>query len=1170
MIHPLALQVLRQLKKWLVLLGTSCTVTSLAMVAQAWFFAQVMTDCVFYDQSAAMKVPSIIGFLVALAVRLMATYGQERWSQALGSRSVALLRQRIMPHMIEQGIEPPESQGNTVHLLTDGLNQVEAYIARYVPQMMYAVIMPLIMGIAIIDSAYWIGVILLVTVPLIPFFMILIGKQAESMNRQQWERMSFLSGHFLDVLQGLSTLQLLGRSKEQLAVIARLSGEFRDSTLRVLRVAFLSALVLELVSTISTALIAVYLGVTLLYGYIDFFSAFFILLLAPDFYAPFRQLGAAFHTGMAGKTSLIKLAEYLATEGKLLSGGTVQLTEPINTIEFRHADYQYHTGGAVLHDIDLTIRGEDRIMLVGESGAGKTTLAHIVAGFLTPPRNRVFVNGIDLHDLHMEWWRSQIVYVSQRPYIFSGTLRDAIRFGMDASDEEILHACQQAEVYDVVMQKPGGLDYCVGDGGEGLSGGEKQRIALARAFLREGSVLILDEVTAHLDVKTESLLRVALERLMAHKTVILIGHRLQTMEWANTLYIMRHGRIVEHGAYENLVNQGGYFASLVHAGSGRIQWALPENKERPQTERTAVTHPVPDITDVPTSGQAKWSLLFSVLSPARWSLVLALVFAFLTVFMNVGLLSTSAWLLTSAGWHPELVYLGLAIVGVRFFGISRAVCRYFERLTSHRMAFQGLYGLRVWLYSVIEPLGPSLLGRLGAGNILARIMADIETLQFFYLRVLIPPVGAVLLTLCLVVGVSYFSHVLMVPIIMACLIGMIGIPWYVFHYTRQSVTQVAQLESTIKDYASSMLSGLGDIIAYSEVNHALSRLQGYFAQSHQEKANIQEYTNRGNILFIALMHTTVLIVTLWANDYIDGPWYSAWVAAIALGVLAWFEALQPMTIAWHHGYESSVAAGRLQDMKEMPVAVTDGEIQSIRNGDITFTDVSFSYGQQRLALQLLQLTIREGEHVAIVGASGSGKSTIFKLLERFYDYRGSITVGNQELRAFHIETWRSWLGVVSQDTYIFHATLEDNIRMAKPHCSADELRAACKWAKLDDVVNRIGLDTYVGHGGVGLSGGEKQRIALARLYLQNAPIMLLDEPLEGLDPVTRRDIHRALMEHMEGKTGLYITHQLEGLEEMDRILFLQDGQIVEDGTYGELMARRGLFYEYAYLSMASV
>ena len=218
------------------------------------------------------------------------------------------------------------------------------------------------------------------------------------------------------------------------------------------------------------------------------------------------------------------------------------------------------------------------------------------------------------------------------------------------------------------------------------------------------------------------------------------------------------------------------------------------------------------------------------------------------------------------------------------------------------------------------------------------------------------------------------------------------------------------------------------------------------------------------------------------------------------------------------------------------------------------------------------MDIKQGQLIAIVGASGSGKTTLFNMLERLYDYNGSIHVGDVELKDISMDTWRNALGTITQDTYIFHASFGDNIRLARPEATADELEQAIHRASLQNVVDKLsdGIHTIVGSGGHGLSGGERQRVALARLFLRNPQIVLLDEPLEGLDQVTRKALHRDLMHYVEGKTCLYITHQLEGLEQMDRILFMDKGEIVEDGTYEELITLRGHFYEYCYLSMASI
>ena len=1193
MIQRTAFKALLEHKGQLLLLGLTCLVESLSIVGQAWFFGTLINNFIFSENTLQDERYTIIYLGIAIIVRLLAHYVQESVANRLGSAVKATFRKRALAHMFKLGVQHKERHGDVIHMLTDGLEQVDAYVARYIPQILYAIMIPLIMGIAIVDTLPIIGIILIVTVPLIPFFMILIGKQADRLNKEQWERMSFLSGHFLDVLQGITTLKLFGRAKDQIKVIGRLSEEFKDSTLRVLRVAFLSALVLELVSTISTALIAVYLGLTLLDGEIPFFSAFFILLLAPEFYTPFRQLGAAFHTGMAGKTSILKYEEFMNRQPSLPVGGQSKLQGPIQAIEIKDLTFTYEDSENGVQHISLVAKRNSPIMLVGESGAGKSTIAHIIGGFLTAPKGAVTIDGLDVCDIDIDWWRQQITYVSQHPHIMKGTLRDVLSFGMNVSDEEIIAACKEVQLLDVINRQQEGLDTVIGEGGLGLSGGERQRVALARAFLRKGQVLILDEVTAHLDVKTEAIISSAIQRLMENKIVIIIGHRLQTMHWASTLYVLKQGRIIQQGSYEELIAVDGYFKDLVISGLGEFSSTIEEQLQTGKSfdiqDRDDLDYSIPvdkkgayvrgndtHTSEVSTStmGLQGWRLLFSVLSPAKWSLVLALIFTFLTVFMNVGLLTVSAWLLASAALQPGLTYLSLAIVGVRFFGVSRAVCRYFERYTSHRMAFQGLYGLRVWFYAHLEPLAPAILKRFGAGDMLGRIMGDIEVLQFFYLRTLIPPVAAIALTVLVAYGVSTIDSTLVTPIVLSSLVLGLVLPLVVYAHNKQSLTEIGPQQGEYKSLLSDTMDSLEDVISYGNEDLVYHRIQHMMHIVDTNKGVIERGMNLGNTLFLGGVQITVVIVAILAANALTGAWASVMVAVAAIGTQAWFEALQPMIAAVHHGAESKVATSRLMALANEPMPVVDPKAPKPFNAnrDITFTDVSFGYNQDRCIYEHLRLGIKQGQSVAIVGASGSGKTTLFNMLERLYDYGGSIHVGDVELKDISIDTWRNALGTITQDTYIFHASFEDNIRLARPDASATDLERAIDRASLRSVVDRlpVGLNTIVGSGGHGLSGGERQRVALARLFLRNPQIVLLDEPLEGLDQVTRKALHRDLMEYVKDKTCLYITHQLEGLEQMDRILFMDKGQIIEDGTYEELIALRGHFYEYCYLSMASI
>lgn len=1194
MIQRTAFKALLEHKGQLLLLGLTCLVESLAIVGQAWFFGTLINNFIFSENTLHDERYSIIYLGIAIIVRLLAHYIQESVANRLGSAVKATFRERALEHMFKLGVQHKERHGDVIHMLTDGLEQVDAYVARYIPQILYAIMIPLIMGIAIVDTLPIIGIILIITVPLIPFFMILIGKQADRLNKEQWERMSFLSGHFLDVLQGITTLKLFGRAKDQIKVIGRLSEEFKDSTLRVLRVAFLSALVLELVSTISTALIAVYLGLTLLDGEISFFSAFFILLLAPEFYTPFRQLGAAFHTGMAGKTSILKYEEFMNRQPSLPIGGQSQLKGKVQAIEIKDLTFTYEDSENGVQHISLEAKRNSPIMLVGESGAGKSTIAHIIGGFLTAPKGSVTIDGFDLCDIDIEWWRQQITYVSQHPHIMKGTLRDVLSFGMNVSDEEIIEACKEVQLLDVINRQQDGLDTVIGEGGLGLSGGERQRVALVRAFLRKGQVLILDEVTAHLDVKTEAIISSAIKRLMDNKIVIIIGHRLQTMHWASTLYVLKHGHIIQQGAYAKLLSVDGYFKDLVTSGLGEFSSTIEEqlkteksfslehreeidNSIRVDNQDAYVlgqdTIQTPEVSTSKTGIQG-WKLLFTVLSPAKWSLVLALIFTFLTVFMNVGLLTVSAWLLASAALQPGLTYLSLAIVGVRFFGVSRAVCRYFERYTSHRMAFQGLYGLRVWFYAHLEPLAPAILKRFGAGDMLGRIMGDIEVLQFFYLRTLIPPAAAITLTILVAYGVSTIDNSLVAPIVLAAFILGLVLPLVVYAHNKQSLTAIGPQQGEYKSLLSDTMDSLEDVISYGNEQLVYDRIQHMMSTVDANKGIIERGMNLGNTLFLGGVQITVVIVVILAANALTGAWASVMVAVAAIGTQAWFEALQPMIAAVHHGAESKVATSRLIALADEPIPVVEPNAPKPFNAnrEITFTDVSFGYDAHRRIYEHLRLDIKQGQSIAIVGASGSGKTTLFNMLERLYDYSGSIHVGDVELKDISIDTWRNALGTITQDTYIFHASFEDNIRLARPDASEADLEYAIDCASLRSVVECLpdGIHTIVGSGGHGLSGGERQRVALARLFLRKPQVVLLDEPLEGLDQVTRKALHRDLMEYVQDKTCLYITHQLEGLEHMDRILFMDKGQIIEDGTYEELITLRGHFYEYCYLSMASI
>ena len=1260
MFHPFAWQLVKLHPRsyggllLLTLLGTVAT------LGQAYAFALIIDSLVVQGESLSYGTMTVLGAMILM--RMACSHGEQWLRDHIASTVHEDLRNRVLHHMVAQGVRQSDSAGSVTHILTDGLDHVDAYMSQYIPQALYAVLIPLMISIAIIDSISWIGWILLVTYPLIPFFMILIGKKADKLNKQQWERMQFLGGHFLDVLQGLTTLKVFGRAKEQVYVIGRLSGEFRDATLKVLRIAFLSALVLELIGTISTAMIAVYLGVSLVYGEVEFLPAFFILLLAPDFYAPLRQLGAAFHTGLSGKVSLTAVQEYLTSGIEVVRTGQEILEEPIQTIEFCDVAYQYEADHAGLETFTGVLKRGRSYMLVGESGAGKTTLSNVLMQLLTPTKGHVTVDGCDLQTLDSQWYHEQIAYLSQTPYIMSGTLRENLHFGLEVTDETLWQVLQQVQLANFVDTLPLGLDTVIGEGGYGLSGGQRQRLALGRILLRPAQILILDEVTAHLDVETESLIMQVLREYGKDKIVLYVGHRVQTMKYVDTLFVMQAGRLVESGSYADLVAQNGYFASLVNTYSNPVMRKLKvksddficveQVSETVYSENTGIRDKsVPfDVVDLHDSdglhgkesiaivdaqvvqegiastyqmkygneahramksstpkdealrGEATGSViqqdirrglvsLWNLLSQHRVLLVGSVIFAMGTVLMNIGLLTTSTWLITKASEHPILVVLSLAIVGVRFFGIGRAICRYGERYVSHSMAFQGLYELRIAFFKRLEPLVPRIFQTMKMGDLLGRIMADIETLQFFYLRTLVPSLSFIGVTvLGCMIGYQLHPMVAIVIALYSIIVGVV-LPIIITYALRQVPPMRLHTRGRMKEELIESIHGVVDII----MSHQETRFVQSMKASFSAYDGWQSLWNRGvrwnQTILLGLAQSALLVgvvVGVWVID--ETAYGPLWVAVIAIGLQAYFEVLQPMTEASLHGYESALAMDRLESL------TGQGSQQILRSVDRVSNDSSRGLSEyvdndsshdvspmirvQSLSFAYdvlpiydgLDLSIQKGEKVAIVGPSGSGKSTLFALLQGWYTYSGTISIDGVDAKMLSEEQLQSYMAYATQDIYVFHATIGDNIRLAKPSATDEDIWQALEAVQLAEWVRSLpkGLRTMVGQGGMGLSGGQRQRLGMARLYLRDAEVLLLDEPLEGLDQVTRHLVQDQLHTLFQGKTVLYITHHIEQLHEMDRILFLEQGHIVESGTYESLLALQGRFYEYHRLSMERI
>jgi ATP-binding cassette subfamily C protein CydC len=544
-----------------------------------------------------------------------------------------------------------------------------------------------------------------------------------------------------------------------------------------------------------------------------------------------------------------------------------------------------------------------------------------------------------------------------------------------------------------------------------------------------------------------------------------------------------------------------------------------------------------------------------MLAPFRWWIALAVLLSFGTVGASVGLMAMSAYLISKAAIAEMVVDLSLAVTAVRFFAISRAALRYAERYVTHRTTFRILTYLRVWFYDAIEPLAPARLQAYRSGDLLSRIMADIETLENFYVRAVVPPLAAVLVTVlaCWILG--SFSPWLALALLVFLLLTGVALPLATRWLSRQpgalSIEARASLNATLVDG----IQGMADMLAYGQAAAFQGEVTTLTSQLHRSQERLALIRGLGNglaALFTGLAGLTVLLlaIPLVTGGAIEG----VYLALLPLTAVAAFEAVQPLSRAWQVLEESQAAGRRLFELIDARPDVQDPDRPLLPPDrfDLAIRDLSFCYSlDEPPVLDGLNLTIAQGQRVALVGPSGSGKSTLVNLLVRFWDYhQGQILLGGRPLRDYRQEDVRQAIAVVSQQTHLFNSTIRDNLRLAKEDATDDELVVACQKAQLHDFIETLPLDyaTLIGENGLLLSGGERQRLSLARAILKDAPIVILDEATAHLDAVTERAVMEALGEFLTGRTALIIAHRRPLWTRCDRVLFLDEGRVSKPGS----------------------
>lgn len=1067
---------------------------SVCVIAQAFVLTAVVVAVVRGEELTGPLVALAAVTLCRLAAAALGDVAAGRAAARVGSSMRSALAAAVLDRRTQD-----LSEGEVAALATRGVTAAEPYLTRYVPALVLAAVLPPLTVVVIATQDLLSGVIVLATLPLVPVFGALVGLATRDRAASQWRAMASLSGHFVDVMKGLPTLVAFRRAEAQSRTIRAITHRYREATLRTLRIAFASSAVLELVATISVALVAVTVGVRLASGSIDLTTALVVLLLAPEAYWPLRRVGAEFHAAAEGVATFEAMSALgtpssevlgrVPARHRMLVGSGISFTYPGRTTP-------------TLTDLDLVVPPGAVTAIVGPSGCGKSTLLALLAGLETPTAGTLAIDGVATS---APAWQSQVSWLPQRPVFLHDTVAANLRLGAPtASDSRLWLALERVALAERV-RAIGGLEAPVGEDAHNFSAGERARLALARVVVANRPWVILDEPTAHLDPITQQVLLDVIAELSGTAGVVVVAHDPAVLTIADRVLTL----------------------PAPHPAADPVSTVAPQQGDddaRPGARPGARTE-----VDEPDA-------------PRRTGFVLSTVLGVLASLSGVALTATAGWLIVKAAEHPPVLTLLVAVVGVRTFGIGRPVLRYAERLRSHDAALALLAERRVQVYDAIVPLTPGRLGKR-RGDVLTSIVEDVDAVLDRELRVRLP-----LRTYAAVVLVAGAVCSLMVPAAglaiaatsvfgtaAAYLLARAGT-------TRPEAAAVrarAELSAVMVD-AAHLAPELTMWQAQDLVADRVAEVAARLGSSTRRLASVL-VAGRSLVLVSAALGVA-LVAAVGADALAAGTVAAPAVALLLLVPIALVDVALPVVEAGALTGRVAAAEARLRSYDGMTPAVREAAtaVAPGPGADLVVDDVSLGW-DDRAVLSALSLEIPEGARIGIVGPSGCGKSTLAAALVRFIDpLQGSVRLDGRGLPALPLDAVRGTVGYVDDDPHVFASTLAENVRLARPAATDADVLDALRQARLDDWVAGLpdGMDTWLGDGHAAVSGGERARIGLARSLLLDQPVLVLDEPVAHLDAATATRIADDLLEASAGRTVVWITHSRIGLEHLDRVVDL--------------------------------
>lgn len=1049
--------------------------------------ALVQTICVAWSVTALVRGEPLRDPLVALASVMVArgliASAGEVVTRRAGHQVSGEVRRRVLQRWL---VTPPDARPEhdaAVNLAGNGVTSLEPYVAKYLPALITAVVVPPLATAVLLWVDPWSALILVLTLPLLPLFAALIGMHTADDTERRWNAMHALSGHFLDVVRGLPTLVAYGRAEQQIGTVDEVGDRHRRASVRTLRTAFLSSAALELLATISVAMVAVAVGLRLAGGSMDLRVGLTAILIAPEAYWPIRRVGQEFHNAADGAGALATLKPYLAAPGagRLADrrddpadhGSQDEIV--VDSVSFGYPDRPDVLDGASL----TTSSGPGLTILTGPSGCGKSTLLDLIARVRTPA-----MGTISAAPAHL---------ATQRPLLMAGTVLDALRLGApQATDDECRAVLGVVGLWSALTER-NGLDTVVGDDGVGLSAGQRTRLALARALLARQPLTLLDEPTAHVDNDDLDDIRDIIVRLARDRRVIVATHDDGLVTRADDRWVL-DGAAAAH----------------------------PEPRTAPQITAERPGDTSTDPQSVPVRHDSRWQE-----RPISVRLALASLLGGGSMMSGVALTATSGWLIVEASTQPVVLTLLVAIVGVRAFGIARPILRYAERVVSHDAALETLATRRVDVYRHLIPLTPARLGRQRRGDLLTAVATDLDDAVDEQVRVRVPWQATVLASASAVTALLFVLP-LAGLIVTAGTAAVLAITRAGTIAERAAQRDAVEARGAVQRATTDLVDRIDHVRAVigcraDESSPALDIID--VADRSQGRAESKLIRARAVTLTAlwCVVAATVVTTISSASGAFGSATISAPVAAlVALVPIALTDAWVGLAEIGGARARSQEAEVRLASVLDQEPAISDEGTRTLRDGvlPVLARDVRAAWTSRQTPLGPFTLPpLTAGARHHITGANGTGKSTVLAVLARHLDpMSGTHLLAGTAANEVALADARSDIAIVDDEPHAFAGTIRANLVLAAPDSTDHDLLAALDAADLMNWVHRQPdlLDTRL----AGLSGGERTRLSIARAILSKRRLVLLDEPIAHLDDATAA---RSLCSLMADPTRAVVT-----------------------------------------------